>query len=88
MALATLDSIRIKGGIDYSDIMERFVKWNFCGEYTPYGQAFDQGNTCMEAIDNYVKDKDYKTCGKIGERANGNGALILCPIFLTNVLYI
>ena len=67
MALATLDSIREKGDIDYSDIMERFVRWTFYGEYTPAGKAFDQGNTCMEAICNYVRDKDYKTCGKTGE---------------------
>ena len=76
MALATLDSIREKGDIDYSDIMERFVRWTFYGEYTPAGKAFDQGNTCMEAIYNYVRDKDYKTCGKTGEWANGNGALM------------
>ena len=72
MALATLDSIRDKGDIDYSDIMERFVRWNFYGEYTPAGKAFDQGNTCMEAIYNYVREKNYKTCGKTGEWANGN----------------
>jgi len=76
MALATLDSIREKGNIDYSDIMERFVRWTFHGEYTPAGKAFDQGNTCMEAIHNFVKTKDYKTCGKTGEWANGNGALM------------
>ena len=29
MALATLDSIREKGDVDYSDIMERFVRWTF-----------------------------------------------------------
>ena len=83
MALATLDSIRKKGDIDYSDIMERFVKWNFYGEYTPAGKAFDQGNTCMEAICNFVRDKNYKTCGKTGEWANGNGALMrIMPVCL------
>ena len=76
MALATLDSIREIGGVDYSDIMDRFVRWNFFGEYTPAGKAFDQGNTCVEAICNYVRDKDYKTCGKTGEQANGNGGLM------------
>ena len=76
MALATLDSIREKNGVDYADIMERFVRWTFYGEYTPAGKAFDQGNTCMEAIYNFVRDKDYQTCGKTGERANGNGALM------------
>lgn len=76
MALATFDSIREKGEVDYADIMERFVRWTFYGEYTPEGKAFDQGNTCMEAICNFVRDKDYKNCGKTGEWANGNGALM------------
>ena len=76
MALATLDSIRENDGVNYSDIMERFVKWLFFGEYTPAGKTFDQGNTCVEAIYNYVREKDYRTCGKTGEYANGNGALM------------
>ena len=76
MALATLDSIREMRDVDYSDIMERFYKWLFLGEYTPAGKAFDQGNTCVEAICKYVEEKDYRTCGKTGEMANGNGALM------------
>lgn len=83
MALATLDSIREKGEVNYSDIMERFFKWLFLGEYTPAGKAFDQGNTCVEAICNYVNGKDYRTCGKVGEMANGNGALMrIMPVCL------
>ena len=76
MALATLDSIRENGEVNYSDICERFYRWLFFGEYTPAGKAFDQGNTCVEAICNYVREKDYRTCGKTGEMANGNGALM------------
>ncbi len=83
MALATLDSIRLNGEVNYSDIMERFYKWLFLGEYTPTGKAFDQGNTCVEAICKYVRDNDYKTCGKTGEMANGNGALMrIMPVCL------
>ena len=83
MALATLDSIRENGEVNYSDICERFVRWLFLGEYTPEGKAFDQGNTCVEAICNYVKENDYRTCGKPGEMANGNGALMrIMPVCL------
>ena len=83
MAIATLDSIRENKGIDYDDIMVRFVKWTLEGLYTPAGMAFDQGATCMEAIINYAKHKDYKTCGKTGEWANGNGALMrIMPVCL------
>ncbi|MBQ7955322.1 MAG: ADP-ribosylglycohydrolase family protein [Lachnospiraceae bacterium] len=76
MALATLDSIREKGEVNYSDIMGKFVEWMCFGKYTPAGKAFDQGNTCVEAICKYIGEKDYKTCGKTGEWANGNGALM------------
>ena len=83
MTLATLDSIRENKGINYDDIMERFVGWNFEGQYTPTGKAYDQGNACLESICNYVHDKNYKTCGKTGEWANGNGALMrILPICL------
>ncbi len=83
MALATLDSIREMGEIDYPDIMERFMRWNLNGEYTPARVAFDQGWTCMEAIFNYARKKDYRTCGKTGEWANGNGALMrIMPVCL------
>ena len=83
MAIATLDSIRENKGIDYDDIMVRFVKWTLEGQYTPAGMAFDQGATCMKAIINYAKHKDYKTCGKTGEWANGNGALMrIMPVCL------
>ena len=83
MALATLDSIRENGEVNYSDICERFYRWLFFGEYTPGGKAFDQGNTCVKAIGNFLRDKDYKTCGVTGEWANGNGALMrIMPVCL------
>ena len=83
MAFATLDSIRENGEVNYSDIMERFGRWLFFGEYTPAGKAFDQGNTCVEAIYKYEREKNYRTCGKTGEHANGNGALMrIMPVCL------
>ena len=83
MAIATLVSLREKKGIDCRDIMERFVAWTTKGEYTPAGVAFDQGNTCMEAIGRYMLTKDCDNCGKTGERANGNGALMrIMPVCL------
>jgi ADP-ribosylglycohydrolase/histidinol phosphatase-like PHP family hydrolase len=83
MTIATLDSIRERSGIDYDDIMCRFIGWTSKGEYTPAGIAFDQGNSCMEAIGNYAVSQDYRTCGKTGEWANGNGALMrIMPVCL------
>ena len=83
MALATLSSILDKGEIDVADVMLQFVKWEFKGEYTPFGEAFDQGNTCSSAIYKFSKQPDIKTCGSTGEYANGNGALMrILPVCL------
>lgn len=83
MALATLSSILDKGEIDAADVMLQFVKWEFKGEYTPFGEAFDQGNTCSSAIYKFSKLPDIKTCGSTGEYANGNGALMrILPVCL------
>ena len=83
MALATLDSMIQKKGIDPEDIMKCFMKWEFEGEYTPFGKAFDEGMTCTDAIYNFRDSGDYKTCGRTGEYANGNGALVrILPVCL------
>lgn len=76
MALATLESLKRLGRTDPDDIMQNFLKWELEGEFTPYGYAFDQGVTCSYAIYNYRYDRDWKICGKTGEHANGNGALM------------
>ena len=76
MAIATMSSILEKGTVDPVDIMLQFVKWEFKGEYTPFGEAFDEGNTCSNAIYNFAKLPDIRTCGSTGEYANGNGALM------------
>ena len=76
MALATLDSIVNNKKIDLQDIMDCFCKWELEGKYTQYGEAFDQGNTCTEAIYRYIKDKNIDTCGCVGENSNGNGSLM------------
>jgi ADP-ribosylglycohydrolase len=76
MALATLASLLDKRKVDLGDIMMRFVKWEIKGEYTPFGEAFDEGNTCSDAIYKFIAHPDVNTCGKTGEHANGNGALM------------
>ena len=83
MALAAMDSIIHRKGIDPEDIMKRFMRWEFEGAYTPFGEAFDQGMTCSEAIYSFRDSGDYRTCGKTGEYANGNGALMrILPVCL------
>lgn len=76
MALAALDSIRELGEVDLEDIMTRFVDWYEDGEYTPFGQSFDMGNTCSLAIEKFEREHDPLTCGGMSERSNGNGSLM------------
>ena len=76
MAIATMASILEHGTLIPDEVMKNFVKWETKGEFTPFGKAFDQGNTCLESIYKYIETGDYKTCGKTGEHANGNGALM------------
>lgn len=76
MALATLASINKKGMIDLDDIMQNFIKWVNDGSFTPFGLAFDIGNTCNKAIAKYEVMRDVNNCGVTGEYANGNGALM------------
>lgn len=46
------------------------------GEFTPYGFAYDIGNTCHSAVKNYERNKDVYSCGGADEYSNGNGSLM------------
>lgn len=81
MTLATLDSL--KNGYNPTDIMEKFADWLVDGKYTPNGEAFDIGRTCLKAIMSYLKEQDITKCGGTGEHDNGNGSLMrILPICL------
>lgn len=83
MTLCILDSLIEKKCLDYDDIMEKFIRWDQDGAYTPFGKAYDQGITCMDSIDNYIRKHKWVSCGKTGEHANGNGGLMrVMPVCL------
>jgi ADP-ribosylglycohydrolase len=77
MALATLDSLK-KGRVDYNEIMDNFVMWLSNDDYTPTGEAFDVGRTCLTAIRNYCRKgaPPALECGLTDEQSNGNGSLM------------
>lgn len=76
MALAALDSLT-SNNLDFDDIMMKFGAWYFNDEYTPTGEMFDAGNTCISAIENYFdKHMPALDCGLSDERSNGNGSLM------------
>ncbi len=81
MTLATLYSLR--DGYNLTDMMDKFVAWYEQGEYTPYGEVFDIGNTCARAIEQYLRSAELTECGGYGEKDNGNGSLMrILPICL------
>ena len=82
MTLCTLDSL--SNGLDYKDIMEKFLSWYKDGEYTPHGEAFDIGMATSKALNKYASGEKPLESGGRGERDNGNGSLmrILPVLFL------
>ena len=83
MALAELDSIRMVGTIDYTDMMERFSRWCMHGEYTPFGEVFDIGIATSRALMNYAKGIAPLESGGKTEWDNGNGSLMrILPVCL------
>lgn len=76
MSLAALDSLS-KGDIDCDEIMLNFRKWLEEDAYTPTGECFDSGRTCVKAILSYFAyGNSVQTCGQTGEHSNGNGSLM------------
>lgn len=76
MSLAALDSLS-KGDIDWDEIMLNFRKWLEEDAYTPTGECFDSGRTCVKAILSYFAyGNSVQTCGQTGEHSNGNGSLM------------
>ena len=87
MVLCLLDSL--SHGLDYDDIMQRFVSWIFEGKYTPHGKVFDIGGTTKEALFRYGRGTEALLCGGRSEFDNGNGSLmrILPLIFYLHSRY-
>ena len=90
MVLATIDGIinSQKSSIDYKKLMTNFLNWKQKGEFTPFGNAFDIGNSTSYALSVYQKNiNDNKAndviCGTGDINSNGNGSLMrMLPISL------
>jgi len=74
MTLCLMDSLI--NGLNFKDIMDKFVSWLQDGEYTPYGKAFGVGQTVLKALIKYENGIDPLKCGGTLERDNGNGSLM------------
>jgi ADP-ribosylglycohydrolase len=76
MTLATIDSIKTLGKIDYKDIMDKFGDWSLYGDYTPFNDLFDIGSATTRAIVNYGRGAAPTLAGGNSENDNGNGSLM------------
>jgi ADP-ribosylglycohydrolase len=87
MALCTMDSL--SNGLDYADMMRRFLSWMEKGEYTPHGEMFDIGISTRKALQRFAMGTEPLKCGGASENDNGNGSLmrILPLIFYLKSLY-
>ncbi len=87
MTLALVDSLL--EGLDYEDMMDKFLDWFHEGAYTPHGESFGIGNTTRESLIRYKKGIPALEAGGQSERDNGNGSLmrILPLVFYLESLY-
>jgi len=79
MTLCLLDSL--SSGLDYDDIMKKFLEWISQGAYTPHGEVFDVGISTRKALKRFLDGTLPLECGGITEQDNGNGSLMrILPI--------
>jgi len=74
LTLCLLDSLI--AGLDYTDIMNKFIGWENKGEYTAHGRVFDIGGTTRAALNQFSKGTEPLLCGGRGESDAGNGSLM------------
>ncbi len=79
MVIATLEWLNEQENmkkLDYHSLMDKFCNWLMYGDYTPYGENFDNGITISRALVNYSKGTEPIDSGDQSEFANGNGSLM------------
>jgi ADP-ribosyl-[dinitrogen reductase] hydrolase len=80
MALALADSLIACGGLDETDLMQRFVRWRENGEYSATGRCFDIGLTVSSALRRFKATGD-PIAGSTDPMSAGNGSLMrLAPV--------
>ena len=83
MEIATIDSFIKNKNFNYDDIMSKWEEWINYNKYTPNGETFDVGRTCLQAIHNHYEGIEALECGIDGEQSNGNGSLMrILPVAL------
>lgn len=76
LMLATMDSIKEIGDIDFDDIMYKFTEWVDYAKYTATGELFDIGISTSKAISKFKYGEKAVNCGMKNINENGNGSLM------------
>ena len=86
LAIATLQSIINKKGIDYGNLLEEFRLFVREGKYTQY-HTFDYGYTTLAAIERFENGTEPLQCGGTswGEITNGSLMRILPAAFIKGI---
>lgn len=74
MTLCLVDSLI--NGLDYGDIMSKFLSWADEAKYTPYDEVFDMGIATRKALMRFAQGGEPLKCGGRSEHDNGNGSLM------------
>ena len=75
-ALALLDSLNQKNGLQLPDFADKLCNWLYRGDYTPDGTVFDCGNQTHSALMRISQGVPVAQAAQNDEFANGNGALM------------
>ena len=76
LMIATMDSIKGEGDINFDDIMYKFTEWVNYAKYTATDKLFDIGISTSKAILNFKRGEKATDCGTKGINENGNGSLM------------
>lgn len=74
MALCLMESLT--KGLDYTDMMTRFLRWANEGYMTAWGNVFDMGIATRKALTKFARGTPPLECGGAGMYDNGNGSLM------------
>ena len=70
-------------GIDYTEIMKKFVSWIDDCHWTAHQEVFDMGIATRKALVRYAQGESPLQCGGTGIYDNGNGSLMrIMPVAL------
>jgi ADP-ribosylglycohydrolase len=83
LLLCTVESLAHCGGLNATDLGQRFVRWESEGHWTPHGRVFDIGIATSQALSRLALGTAPEQSGGSDEYSNGNGSLMrIVPIAL------